>query len=279
MKKKSVKKIILSLILVVLIAVLAFFGNAFLGNPVSKALAKNAAEQHLAEVYPDSDFEIEHVSFNFKSSNYNVHIISPSSIDSSFVIMCDMLGKVHTDSYDYGVTKRGNTSLRLTFLYRDAVDSVLEGEDISFDTHIGFGDIEFITSDYVDSPDTPYYALVSDELVLDKEYDIKELAKKAGHLTVYVYDDTVTVERLAEMLLELRAAFDKADLPFYVIDFVLEYPKNDDGTFKEGRVEVMTFLYEDIYEEGLVDRVSESNQKAVEYYAEMDAVKEAEIIQ
>ena len=44
MKKKSVK-IILSLLSLFLVAVIAFFANAFFGNPVSKALAKNAAEK------------------------------------------------------------------------------------------------------------------------------------------------------------------------------------------------------------------------------------------
>ena len=40
-----------------------------------------------------------------------------------------------------------------------------------------------------------------------------------------------------------------------VIDLVLEYPKpEDDSPRKEGRVETMEFLYDDIYEEGLVRR-------------------------
>ena len=278
MKEKSVKKIILSVIAVLLVAVIAFFVNAFCGNPVSKALAGNAAEKHIAEAYPDMGYEIEYVSFDFKGSNYNAHVILPGSKDNSFVIICDMLGKVHTDSYNYGVVQRGNTSMRISDAYRDAVDNVLEGSKFTFAApHIGFGDIEFITSDYIGTPEIPYYALVSDELELDKEYDIKEFGKKAGHLTIYVYDEDVTVEHLAEMLLELRDAFDKADLPFYVVDFILEHPINDDGTQTEGRVEVMTFLYDEIYEEGLNERVDESNKKAIAYYAEMDAVKEAEI--
>ena len=65
--KKKTGKIILSLLSLFLVAVIAFFANAFFGNPVSKALAKNAAEKYLIEAYSDCDFEIDNVYFNFKS--------------------------------------------------------------------------------------------------------------------------------------------------------------------------------------------------------------------
>ncbi len=278
MKKKAVK-IILSVLSLSLVAVIAFFANAFFGNPVSKMLAEKAAEKHLLEVYPDSDFEVDNVSFNFKSTNYNAHIVSPSSIDSEFSLIFDLMGNLLGDSYETSVTQRGNTSLRIGFAYREAAEAVFENADFSFEAHISFGDIEFVPSQYKNEPSTPDYALVSDELILDAEYDINELGKKAGHLTVYAYDETVSTGRLSVMLLELRRVFDEAKLPFYVVDFVLEHPRNEDGTQKEGRVEVMNFLYNDIYEKGLTERVEQSNAKAVAYYAEMDAVKEAEIKQ
>jgi len=61
---------------------------------------------------------------------------------------------------------------------------------------------------------------------------------------------------------------------FYVIDCVLEYPKNEDSSKKqEGRVEVREFLYADIYEEGMVERVKASDEAANAYYDEQDAEK------
>ena len=39
---------------------------------------------------------------------------------------------------------------------------------------------------------------------------------------------------------------------------------------------VMDFLYSDIYEEGLVERVQASNDAAGDYYNEMDAIKKEE---
>ena len=40
-----------------------------------------------------------------------------------------------------------------------------------------------------------------------------------------------------------------------MIDCVLEYPKTEDGTEREGRVKVQEFLYADIYEDGMFERV------------------------
>ena len=107
--------------------------------------------------------------------------------------------------------------------------------------------------------------------MLDKKYDIRELGARAGHLIVYVEDDIVTVERAAEVLLELKEVFDRRYVPFYAIDFVLEYPrKPEGGTTKEGRVEADGFLYTDIYEEGMIERVSAANDAANAYHAEQD---------
>lgn len=119
----------------------------------------------------------------------------------------------------------------------------------------------------------PPYALITNELELDGIYDVNELGAKAGKLTIYVYDDTVTVERLAEIILDIKGMLDDAGVRFYVMDCVLEYPKPESGEWKQGRVEVMDFLSSDIYEEGFVDRVQASNDAAGDYYNEMDAIK------
>ena len=113
--------------------------------------------------------------------------------------------------------------------------------------------------------------MILDKVELDKKYDIRELAKKAGYLIIYVEDDTVTVERAAEVLLELKEVFDRRNVPFYAIDFVLEYPRKEEGgTTKEGRINVEGFLYSDIYEEGLVERVRIADEELNAYYEEQD---------
>ena len=156
------------------------------------------------------------------------------------------------------------------------MSKVLDNPALPYDCHIGYGGLQFITEEFKNEPGVPAYVLITNELELDGIYDVNELGAKAGKLTLYVYDDTVTVERLAEIILDIKSMLDDAGVRFYVMDCVLEYPKPESGEWKQGRVEVMDFLCSDIYEDGLVERVKASNDAADEYYDEMDAIKKEE---
>ena len=276
MKKKWLK--IGALIVAVAILVgLSMFANALVGNPVSKWLATRTAKNYLEEVYGDRDFEIEKVGFNFKDIDYFVHVKSPSSEDSSFTLRIDMLGNLFLDTYESRVLQGGNTQNRLYMEYRELVDEVVEAPDYPFTTFIAYGDLKvgFSMPDVeVGVPYWPESYVILDEVELDKQYDIRELAKTAGYLVIYVEDEVVTVERAAEVLLELKEIFDRRNVPFYAIDFVLEYPRKEEGgNIKEGRVNVEGFLYSDIYEEGLVERVKIADDALNAYYEEEDVKK------
>ena len=274
--KKKILKIAALVIAIALIIGVCWFANGLVGNPISKSLVTRTAEKYIEENFPDTDFELERVTFNFKDTKYHAYIVSPSSVDSSFSLTINMGGKIVLDLYENNVLTGWNTARRLGDAYRESVDQVLESPSFPYDCHIGFGDLEFIPEEYKNEPDIPSYALITNELELDGIYDINELGAKAGKLTIYIYDDTVTIERLAEIILDIKGMLDDAGIGFYVMDCVLEYPKPESGEWKQGRVEVMDFLCSDIYEEGLVERVQASNDAAGDYYDEMDAVKKEE---
>lgn len=275
MKKKWLK-IAALVVALIIIAGLCWFANALVGNPVSKWLATRTAEKHLEEVYGDTDFEIERIGFNFKDTDYYAHIKSPSSEDSSFSLRIDMLGNLLLDTYESRVLYGGNTQNRLYMEYRALVDEVLEAPDYPFTSFIAYGDLKvgFRAPDVeVGVPYWPESYVILDKVELDKQYDIRELAKTAGYLVIYVEDDIVTVERAAEVLLELKEVFDRKNIPFYAIDFVLEYPRKEEGgTIKEGRVNVEGFLRSDIYEEGLTERVRMADEELNAYYEEQDRI-------
>lgn len=260
----------------IIIAGLCVFANALVGNPVSKWLATRTAEKHLEEVYGDTDFEIERVGFNFKDTDYYAHIKSPSSEDSSFSLRIDMFGNLFLDTYESRVLQGSNTQNRLYMEYRALVDEVVEAPDYPFSTFIAYGDLKvgFQHPDVeVGVPYWPENYVILDKVELDKKYDIRELAKTAGYLVIYVEDESVTVERAAEVLLQLKELFDQRNVPFYAIDFVLEYPRKEEGgNIKEGRVNVEGFLYSDIYEEGLVERIRSADEKLNAYYEEQDKI-------
>lgn len=276
--KKRILKIAAFVFAIALIAGVCVFANALVGNPISKAMATNTAEKHIEENYADKDFEIERVTFSFKDGYYHAFIYSPSSIDSDFTILVDMWGKLRYDTYEDRVLSGGNTADRISRDYRAVVDKVLDSQAFPYNEHIGYGDFDFYPRVHLEEYSVPEYALITEDLTLDAFYDVNELGAKHGKLTIYIDDDTVSYERLSEILLDIRRIFDDSGVKFYVIDCVLEYQKNEDSSKKkEGRVEVREFLYADIYEEGMVERVKASDEAAKAYYAEQDAEKLKEI--
>ena len=254
--KRIIKTVALTLAVVLVIGA-AIVANALFGNPVSKALAKNSAKRHLEESYKNTDLEITAVSYSFKDGYYYVYVESESSIDTHFVLMMNSLGQLHYDDYE-SVSSGRNTADRINNEYRARVESVLDSASIPYYVSIGFGEIVF---EMPADTETPAYAMDMSELILDKEYDMRELGAKAGKLTLYIEDETVSVERLAEILISIRVIFDDAGVRFYAIDCVLEYPIGDDCVSREGHVEVAEFLYSDIYEQGMTERVEKANNE------------------
>ena len=276
--KKRILKIAAFVFAIALIVGVGVFANALVGNPISKVVATNTAEKHIEENYADKDFEIERVTFSFKDGYYHAFIYSPSSIDSDFTILVDMWGKLRYDTYEDRVLSGGNTADRISRDYRAAVDKVLDSQAFPYNEHIGYGDFDFYPRVHLEEYSVPEYALITEDLTLDAFYDVNELGAKHGKLTIYIDDDTVSYERLSEILLDVRRIFDESGVKFYVIDCVLEYQKNEYSSKKqEGRVEVREFLYADIYEDGMVERVKASDEAANAYYNEQDAEKLKEI--
>ena len=271
--KKRILKISAFVVAVILIVGVALFANALVGNPISKMIAKHTAEEHLAEVYADKDFVIERVTYSFKDGYYHAFLYSPSSIDSEFTLVINMWGRLQYDTYEDRVLAGWNTADRIGRDYRAEVDKVLDSQAFPYNEHIGYGDFEFYPKAHLEEYTVPEYALIIDDLTLDAFYDVNELGSRHGMLTIYIEDDTVSCERLAEILLDIRKIFDDAGVKFYIIDCVLEYPKPEDGVRREERVEVMKFLYTDIYEDGMTERVKASDEAAKAYYAEEDAEK------
>lgn len=55
-------------------------GNKMMGNPISHALASKAAKEYVAEQFPDSDYHMERITYNFKDSKYHAFMVSPTII-------------------------------------------------------------------------------------------------------------------------------------------------------------------------------------------------------
>ena len=276
--KKKILKILALVVAIVLIIGVGLFANALVGNPVSKFLATKGAQEHLAKNYSDKDFVIEEVTYNFKTGGYYARVTSPTSIDSHFSLSFDWLGKLVLDCYDDDVTTGWNTAMRLEDDYRNAVKAVTESKDFSEKYFLAYGEIPCVLSDYPIDEEKPEYALQRKDLVLDKVYDIREVGANHGKLVLWAQDDEVTIERLSELLLDVKNKFDKSGVTFKAVEFILE-PTKEEGQplMSDEQIKIRNFYYSDIYEDGLVERVKKANQETIEYDSEQEKIKEEEI--
>ena len=276
--KKCIR--IIGIVLVIaLIAVLIWFGNVMMGNPVSHALASKAAKAFLSDRFSGTDYEMERITYSFKDGRYHAFMVSPTSIDGDFSVCFSMMGEYCYDTYD-SVQDGWNTAQRLNSEYRKLTDTILNDPALPYDNtqvySIMFGELEIYPKEFIDDPnvhDIPDYSLVQDDLELTKIYDIKELGAKAGHLVLYVDNDIISVEEAARIMLDFRSIFDEADIPFYAMDFVLRHPRTEDGKSDDKEITINDFLYQDIYEEGLTERIEIAIEETTAYYAMLDQMK------
>ena len=270
MKKKHLKIAALVLALTI-IAGLCLFANALVGNPVSKALATRTAKGHLADHYPT--YTLDQVGYSFKDGNYYAHLTDPAQIDGDFSLSITPTGKLRYDSYESRVLSGENTRSRLSMEYRAMVDAVLEAPQASLPLDFGFGDLECWSRETLGNEDCPDYALITEELEVNGTYDVRALGARAGHLVYYLQEEEPSLERLAHWLLEIRRLMDKGGVPFVDIDLSIRYLRDENDQRPESDLYVLHFPYEDIYEEGLLQRVEQANADAIAYYAEMDKMK------
>ncbi|MBR5187283.1 MAG: hypothetical protein IKW18_02320 [Clostridia bacterium] len=271
--KKRILKISAFCLAIVLIICICSFANGLVGNPISKMMARHTAEQHLKTNYPETDYDIEEISYSFKDGGYYAHIVSPSSMDSHFTLRISMSGKLTYDDYSSRVENHGNTANRLYFEYREMVDSVLKSYAFPYTVSMGYGNLEF---DQELGKEEVEGAIDRSELINDKFYNVGELGATNGELVLYIDDQNVTCEKAAEILLKTKELMDGAGISFHSVRFILRYPPYDNAKSyerPEGEISIRRFLYADIYEEGMLERVIQSVKNTQNAYKEQTQMK------
>lgn len=272
---KKVLKIAIGILLLALISVTVYFYLGFFGNPVSKLLMKNSAEKYVAENYPDC--HIENVGYNFKDGRYFANIQKEGSVDTNFFVYADWMGNISYDSYESYVTSGHNTANRMMMEYRDMLENAVPKQDVDYTIDIFYGDIlnDYYGKEFhkLNAYDAAY--MPQEEIILDKQYDYTDIGYKYGYVCLYVWDENVSVSRAAEILLDVKQRLDSQNIGFYCIDFVLKLPKNEDGTPNDDdrQINMDYFLWDDIYADGLEERIQTAHDELTAYYAKLDAEK------
>lgn len=265
-KPKALRILALLLALAILGAVL-FVANGFLGNPISALLARRGAQAYLRDMRLPDPYAVTDVSYDFKFSHYVVDVSVPDSADKHFALFCDSLGRVKSENY-HVVSDGFNTYSRLSKEYRALAEPVLSA--LPFTTDMAFVDVMTQANEYPEG--MPQSALIP-----DKAYDILSIGRQYGLITLYANAPDVTPERAAQILLSLREACDKADIPFAEVYFSLREPKGEEGYDPDGKEIICRKVrYEDIRKDGMAERVKSMWNETMRYFEEMDKEKMGE---
>lgn len=262
MKKllKHLPTILLTAFLILSTTVVVGIQVSLHGTPWQKYFCYQAAEDYLPAHFPNTDFQIDNVVYNFKTGDYVANISSPSSIDSEFNIYYDPQSKETSDSYDSEVSSKWNTWLRLNEDYNQACKAVFNDMKFSYTSDIAGGDLE---------------ALAPEMLTIDQSFDLQQMGSEYGSAIFYAMDE-VSMEKACEILLSIRESFDAANVPFKTITFVLQPPKDEWENYPNHdwpSIRVEEFPYKDLYAEGLMERVQKAHDEIMAYYEEMDKQK------
>ena len=166
--------------------------------------------------------------------------------------------------------------------YRDQCDSIFSSALFPYVSDIALGSLNYgdrESMEYIVAKDSIYRKnyLTTDGLVLDGIYNVGELGKTYGSLCLYVDTENCTEQMASEVLLTVKDLFDQAGIGFHDIDLTLQHPRDEDGNRPGESFNMLSLLYEDIKEDGLVEKVQEIHTDTVNYYHQMDNMKNEEL--
>lgn len=194
------KRILAGLVALALVGLLLVITMAFTGNPISKALATRTANNYVKKKYPDLNIQMEESYYNFKDGNYGVKYLDRRSQDIHFTIGTDYLGRLAYDGYERDVLSKWNTRIRLDREYGVYVERLIKN-----------------------SLDYDYYMLLPstfgngekdkdiEKLEIDMILDLENLPLDQ-YISLYIFEEERTWERLAEIMVELDELMEENNL-------------------------------------------------------------------
>ncbi|ACL20493.1 hypothetical protein DesLBE_0931 [Desulfitobacterium sp. LBE] len=205
----NIKKILAGITGIGLIVLLLLFVNAWVGNPVSNLLAKQAAQKYIDVNYSNLDLEIQSSNYNFKFDAYLVFVQSSLSEDTAFSIYTDSYGKVLRDDYEYEVANNFTTYRRLDAEMREIAKKLIGSRlDYDFD-YISFQftkedhDLMKLERDMKLDISHPPLPLVADVVLYSEDLSYSKVAEVAKALEAILKEESIPVSQYSVRLLPL----------------------------------------------------------------------------
>ena len=204
--KKKVLRVVVILFVLLLISFIFSVVDAFVGNPISKAIASHKINDYVKENYHDLDLELSKTSYNFKFDEYFAIAQSKTSADTHFDISYSK-GNV-TDTYSTDVLSGWNTFQRLDEEFNRVVEQLIT-DNLPYDYDMLFGGLDK-KGEYQ-----------SKNLSLDMKLDYTKLPLD-GSITAYIYTEDVSWENVAKISLEIDKLMKANDIRIDQYDVILE---------------------------------------------------------
>ena len=225
--------------------------NSFLGNPISRAAAEKAINEHIEKNYSRLNLGVTDVKYSFKFGRYFAHAQSPVSPDTGFGVYYGN-GQVFDDYEDY-VVGGFNTWVRLEEEFSKVVVPIVERElDYEFDMVLATlnksgGNMANLT--------------------LDMEFDLYNIPLES-RVIIYPYTDDFTWSNVAKIAKELDALMLEKRIEIDEYSVILRHkPQGEEKNYDSMGVT-------DFPREGLA---AENLPKAMEDFSQaMETVKDVE---
>lgn len=214
------KKIIRRTLPVLLLAAALYFGDLFLGNPVSYAIVKRHSQSYLESTYPGLNLRVTDIYHNWYSGGgYDVSVESPTSRDTRFTLLYNRAGILEWDDYEQTVASGRSTLSRLYEEYALAVNAALTDLDLDVACMPGLSVID----EYTAQPVPLSTGIDMSRLEPDREYDVSALGAQYGYiqLSICVSPENLTAAQAAEYLLPIKAALEEKDVGFVTLDLFM----------------------------------------------------------
>lgn len=213
----NIKKILAGITGIGLIVLLLLFVNAWVGNPVSNLLAKQAAQKYIDVNYSNLDLEIQSSSYNFKFGAYLVFVQSPLSQDTAFSIYANSYGKVLRDDYKYEVANNFTTFRRLDAQMRKIAEELIcrrldyDFEYTSFQFTKDDHNLMKLERDMKLDISHPPLPLVADVVLYSEDLSYSKVAEVAKALETILKEESIPVSQYSIRLLPLANKPEKAE--------------------------------------------------------------------
>ncbi len=238
--KKKALKIVSFCVAFALFSGMCFLTTAVAGNPVSRILAGININEYVEKNFGGQGYEVTDIRFDYLSSSYVASVEVPGSFDRHFSISAGLDGKVKDKIHSDNSWLTENTADRIRSTYKDAVEAVFTNPDFQYPQASLFATIEF--------EENPR---LYDKLEPDMQFNINEFGVKAGCISIELWENNLTAEHAAEIMLHTKELLDKNGIEFYKMDCSIRNP--DTENYEAFNVD--DFLSDEIYEEGMIERV------------------------